>query len=32
MVLPFEPIPIIETSDMGNLCAVKAYEEFKITS
>lgn len=32
MVMPFEPVPIIEVPDYGNLCAVKACEEFKILS
>ncbi|XP_060064776.1 leucine--tRNA ligase, cytoplasmic-like [Ylistrum balloti] len=32
MVLPFEPVPIIDIPDYGNLCAVRACEEFKILS
>lgn len=32
MVMPFQPIPIIEVPGLGNLCAIKAYEMFKIQS
>uniref|UniRef100_A0A7G3ARE6 leucine--tRNA ligase n=1 Tax=Lutzomyia longipalpis TaxID=7200 RepID=A0A7G3ARE6_LUTLO len=32
MVLPYEPIPIIEVPTLGNLSAVKAYEMFKVAS
>lgn len=32
MVLPFEPIPIIEVPSLGNLSAVTAYNQFKIQS
>lgn len=32
MVLPFEPIPIIEVPTLGNLSAVTAYSQFKIQS
>lgn len=32
MVLPFEPIPIIEVPTLGNLSAVTAYTQFKIQS
>lgn len=32
MVLPFKPIPIIETPSLGNLSAVYAYDKFKIQS
>lgn len=32
MVLPFEPIPIIEVPDFGKLSAVTAYEKLKIQS
>ncbi|XP_021368908.1 leucine--tRNA ligase, cytoplasmic-like isoform X2 [Mizuhopecten yessoensis] len=32
MVLPFEPVPIIDVPDYGNLSAVKACEDFKILS
>lgn len=31
-VLPYEPIPIIEIPDFGNLSAVKVVEEMKIAS
>ncbi|XP_041463442.1 leucine--tRNA ligase, cytoplasmic-like isoform X1 [Lytechinus variegatus] len=32
MVLPFDPVPIIEVPGYGNLSAVKACDEFKIKS
>lgn len=32
MVLPFEPLSIIDVPDYSDLCAVKAYKEFKIKS
>lgn len=32
MVLPFEPISIIDVPTLGNLCAVTAYTQFKIQS
>lgn len=32
MVLPFEPIEIINIESMGNLSAIAACEEFKIVS
>ncbi len=32
MVLPFEPIPIIDVPGMGNLCAVTACDQFKVKS
>lgn len=32
MVLPFDPVPIIEVPDYGNLAAVKACEDMKIKS
>ena len=32
MVLPFEPVSIIDIPDYSDLCAVKAYKEFKIKS
>ncbi|RZC35227.1 leucine--tRNA ligase, cytoplasmic, partial [Asbolus verrucosus] len=32
MVLPFEPVPIIEVPEFGNLSAVTAYEKLKIQS
>ena len=31
-VLPFEPVPIIETKKYQTLAAVKAFEQFKVTS
>ena len=32
MVLPFDPVPIIEVPDFGNLAAVKICEDMKIKS
>lgn len=32
MVLPFEPVPIIEVPTLGNLSAVTLYKQFKIQS
>ena len=32
MVLPFDPVPIIEVPDYGNLCAVTVCEKLKIQS
>lgn len=32
MVLPFEPVPIINVPSYGNLCAVTACEQFKVNS
>lgn len=32
MVLPFDPIPIIEVPELGNLCAPFLYEKLKIQS
>lgn len=32
MVLPFEPVPIIECPGLGDMCAKKTYEDMKITS
>uniref|UniRef100_A0A1S4GYI9 leucine--tRNA ligase n=2 Tax=Anopheles gambiae TaxID=7165 RepID=A0A1S4GYI9_ANOGA len=32
MVLPYQPIPIIDVPGLGNLCAVYAYDKFKIQS
>lgn len=32
MVLPYDPIPIIEVPEMGNLLAVTLYNQFKIQS
>ena len=32
MVLPFEPVPIVEVPDLGNLSAVVACDRFKIQS
>ncbi len=31
-VLNFKPIPIVDIPDYSDLCAVKIYEEMKITS
>jgi len=30
MVLPFNPVPIIDIPELGDLAAVKACEEFKV--
>ena len=32
MVLPFEPVPIVEVPELGNLSAVTACDRFKIQS
>lgn len=32
MVLPFEPVPIVEVPELGNLSAVVACDRFKILS
>ena len=32
MVLPYEPIPIIDVPDLGNLCAVTTCDQFKVKS
>lgn len=32
MILPFEPIPIIDVPTLGNLSAITAYNQFKIQS
>ena len=32
MVLPYEPIPIIDVPDLGNLCAVTTSDQFKVKS
>lgn len=32
MVLPFEPVPIIDVPTLGNLSAVTAYNQFKVQS
>ncbi|XP_005104027.1 leucine--tRNA ligase, cytoplasmic [Aplysia californica] len=32
MVMPFEPVPIIEVPGYGNLCAVTACERYKVVS
>lgn len=32
MVLPFEPVPIVEVPELGNLSAVYACDRFKIQS
>ena len=32
MVLPYEPIPIIEVPELGNLAALKACDLFKVNS
>lgn len=32
MVLPYEPIPIIDVPELGNMCAVTLYEKLKIQS
>ena len=32
MVLPFDPVPIIDVPGLGNLCAVTACDQFKVKS